>query len=449
MYTPADAYLLAGMPSFTTGSYFSVFYVDDPIGSPSIATSNFPVTAWTTPNNANQLGGSTILIETGGERVRFEPVYRDSSLWLVHSIASGTGNQYSAVRYVRINVYTSTVLEDKAFGADGFWYYYPALVADKNDNIVITYSRSGNTEYPGAFMTSRLNTDPPGLRPSVTIQAGKGNYVKDFSTGRNRWGDYNGAAIDPADPSNFWLFTEYAEAPSNTWGTWFFSVRMVPFPGRRIWASQSAIDFGLREIPHTADTTIVVFNNGSTPLTISSISASQASYKFVGLPALPLILNTFDSLAIDVRFAPTAYGVVTDSVVIASDDPATPTAKIAVTGKGVQIGRAVPGIAYATSNGGTGSGQLYRVSTTTGAGTSIGSLGLTEIQGLAIRPSTEELYGTYSTSYATNLYRISAAFGDALLYRTIPRGVCGQSPSRWPVIRYTGRPRAGACTGSM
>ena len=420
MYTTAPGYLLVGMPNLTTGSYFAVFAVTDPIGTPDITVSNFPVTAWTNAPNAGQLGGSSILLEAGGERVRFEPVYRDSSLWIVHSVASGTGGQFSSVRYVRINVLDPHVVEDQEFGADGFWYYYPALVVDQNKNIAITYTRSGSTEYPGAYMTFRLNTDPPGLRPGVTIQPGLANYVKDFGTTRNRWGDYNGAAIDPADPSNIWLFTEYAASPVNTWGTWFYNARLVPYPGKRMWMARSSFNFGLTETGQTSDTSIVLFNFGDSPLTISSISSSQASYQFPGLPSLPLQLNTYDSVIVHIRFAPTVHGVVADSVEIASDDQTAPVTKIAVTGKGVLIGRAVPGIAYVASNGGTSAGSLYSMNLATGSPTSIGSLGVTEIQGLAIRPSTKELYGTLSTTATTALYRLSTGFGDALLVRTFP-----------------------------
>ena len=30
------------------------------------------------------------------------------------------------------------------------------------------------------------------------------------ASGKNRWGDYSGAVVDPADPSKLWLFGEYA-----------------------------------------------------------------------------------------------------------------------------------------------------------------------------------------------------------------------------------------------
>jgi len=132
-----------------------------------------------------------------------------------------SNNAYSSVRYFKINTQTNTTVEDVAMGADGFWLYYPALSVDKDLNLAITYSRSGLTEYIGAFYTTRLNSDPPNyLSGSRILQAGKGPYNKDFGSGRNRWGDYNGIWLDPADQNNFWLLTEYAEYPSNLWAGW-------------------------------------------------------------------------------------------------------------------------------------------------------------------------------------------------------------------------------------
>ena len=131
-------------------------------------------------------------------------------------------------------------------------------------------------------------------------------------------------------------------------------------------------------------------------------------------------LNTYDSLIVHVRFAPSAHGAVSDSIAISSNDPTAPVYKIALAGKGIQIGRAVPGIAYAASNGGTVPGSLYSIDKTTGAPTAIGSLGLTEIQGLTIHPVTKELYGTLSTTTATNIYRLSSGYGDALYLQTVP-----------------------------
>ncbi len=59
--------------------------------------------------------------------------------------------------------------------------------------------------------TGRLATDPPGtVQPTGTLAAGQDFYVRTYGSGRNRWGDYSGISLDPADDVTFWVFNEYA-----------------------------------------------------------------------------------------------------------------------------------------------------------------------------------------------------------------------------------------------
>ena len=411
---PNEYYLVSGSP-FTPGRYFVLHRITDPLGvSPAITPTDIPVTTYNAPPDANQLGGGTPLIDAGGSRIRFEPIYLDSSIWVTHCVRSGTGNLYSSVRYVRISTLTNSTTEDVALGADGFWHFYSAIGVDKDKNIALTFSRSGLTEYAGAYMTWRLNTDPPGLRPSVTIQLGKANYVKTFGGSRNRWGDYNGIVLDPVDQNNFWMFTEYAETPSDTWGTWMYGARLVPFPGARIVPSTTVINFGKVEAGQTSDTvTVTLHNHGADILSIPSMSHSLSSFNLIDIPPLTANVGTFDSLQFRVTFRPDAHGVINDTVTIESNDILMPQVKIALTGKGVVIGPAVAGTMYAVSTSQPTS-QLYRVDRFTGAATPIGPTGLTEIQGLAIQPSTQELYGTLSGLTSTTVYRIAHEYGDAI-----------------------------------
>src|SRR5205085_6595032 len=104
----------------------------------------------------------------------------------------------------KINVSTNAVIEDAAFGATGYYHYYPAISVDQNQNIVINYSRSNDNEFIGAFYNSRLDRGPVGtFNGSKPLPTGKSNYVKDFGSGRNRWGDYSGSWLDPSEQNSF------------------------------------------------------------------------------------------------------------------------------------------------------------------------------------------------------------------------------------------------------
>jgi hypothetical protein len=129
-------------------------------------------------------------------------------------------------------------------------------------------------------------------------------------------------------------------------------------------------------------------------------------------------VSTFDSVAFDVVFDPLAHGDAVDSIVIASNDPLNPSAKIYLDGRGIVIGTAQAGVMYSAS--GPTDGSLYSVNTSTAAATLIGPHGLNEIQGLAIHPATHELWGIVLGVTESTLYRVAAAHGDALLKVTVP-----------------------------
>ena len=89
-------------------------------------------------------------------------------------------------------------------GAAGYFYIYPTITVDQDHNLAVTFSRSADTEYIGAYYSSKLAVDPPGLQPSQPMAEGQGNYVVTGSGTRNRWGDYLGICIDP-DLKSAWL----------------------------------------------------------------------------------------------------------------------------------------------------------------------------------------------------------------------------------------------------
>lgn len=219
--SPGVEYLINDSP-FSTGTTMTLWSLTNPLDlAPVLTAVNVPVTERWAPPNADQLGGSSLLISVGGPRVR-NVVFRSGSVWTAQSVADASG-AYARARYVRIDVTGPTLREDVAFGRDGCWLYYPAVTTDANDNMTMVYNQSCTDEYIGIRYTGRRPDDTE-LRPSDLLKAGEANYVKDHDSGRNRWGDYSGIAVDPADPTRVWMYSEYAASPANTWGTWIGEV---------------------------------------------------------------------------------------------------------------------------------------------------------------------------------------------------------------------------------
>ncbi|NIR44732.1 MAG: hypothetical protein GWN99_10540 [Gemmatimonadetes bacterium] len=220
--TPGVEYLINDSP-FVPGTFMTLWSLTNPLDpSPTLSAVNVPVTLRNPPPNADQLGGSSTLIDVGGPRVR-NAVYRDGSIWTAHSVADASG-EFARARYVRIDVTGPTVLEDVSFGNDDCWLYYPAITADVSNNMVMVYNQSCVDEYVGIRYTGRRPLDAA-LQPSVELKAGEANYVvAPGSPPRNRWGDYSGVAVDAAVTNHVWVFAEYAGSPEDTWSTWIGEV---------------------------------------------------------------------------------------------------------------------------------------------------------------------------------------------------------------------------------
>src|ERR1035437_10008016 len=412
--SPNEYYLIYN--SNQSGNQFSVFKLTNPITAPVLTGVNVPVTNYGPAPDVNQLGGSgTNLIDGGSSQIRNEPVYRDGYLWAVHSVRNPISSIYSSVHYVKINVSAGTVKEDFVFGDPGFWHNYPAVMVDKDQNMAITYSQSDTNSYIGAYYTSRLVTDPAGLQPSKPLQTGKGNYVVTFSGTRNRWGDYNGIALDPADNNNIWMFTEFAAA-TNKWGTWVGEVRLTPTA--HLYSDKSLINFGYVQLSQSSDTISVILRNaGSVNLVISNIPQQSGPFSLIDNFTFPKIISLNDSLIIHMVFTPSQVGIFQQNLAITSNDNNYPG--LSLTGRAYKINEAADNSLYASS-GSNDSGKILTINPQTGGGTNLGTSLYTEVRSIAVHPKTKIIYGISSNNINTEILRINAPEGDAYNYFTLP-----------------------------
>ena len=182
------------------------------------------------PPDAPQPDGG-LPLPTGGNALQDGVVYRNGSLWTVRTLGQdfGSGN-VSAIRWFQVDVSAwpneVSYLQDANFGADGTFFFMPAIMVDAYNNVALVYARSSTTEYASVYYTGRLASDPPNtLRSGILLRAGSAaaNYVDRF--GQNRYGDFFGIASDPSD-GTIWFVGEYAKT-SNMWGTWVGNVEFT------------------------------------------------------------------------------------------------------------------------------------------------------------------------------------------------------------------------------
>jgi hypothetical protein len=298
------AYIVVDSP-YSTSTFISLWTIEDPLGvSPTVTGVNIPTTAASAPPNANQLGGGFPGIDSGRMAYR-NAVYTNGQIWTATAVRGGTSNQYAFARYLRLRVDVPSAIEDVAFGSDGFFYLYPAIMVDEDLNMVMVFSRSADDEYCGAAYTGRrLGED--GLAPSVLLKEGEANYVKTFSGSRNRWGDYMGIAQDPDDTNIIWSMVEYAASPEDTWGNWIGAYGYQYMASGTITdaVTSDPVEFATLTVVETGNT-ITTDSTGTyslaSPFADVTLNVSAFAYQDQSVPAT-ITLNT--PIVVDIELQP-------------------------------------------------------------------------------------------------------------------------------------------------
>ncbi len=179
------------------------------------------------PPNAKQLGSSTTL-DTIDNRM-YNAVYQNGNLYAAFTEAYDWGtsaNNEAVIRYLKVDTIDNTADINLRYGADNYYYWFPAITVDNSDNIVMVFARSSATEYAGIRYTGQTTSDSA-LQSSALLKGGE-TYI----TG-SRWGDYFGIQKDPADASKVWIYGQWAKNCTGVnsdwdWGTWIGKVSFAP-----------------------------------------------------------------------------------------------------------------------------------------------------------------------------------------------------------------------------
>lgn len=182
----------------------------------------------TAPPNATQ-SGTAVQIDTDDDRL-LSAVYQNNRLWT----SAGDGNDCSVHKPTTTPAGACIVVLAAATDQAGFpvlmmthlgtasdYIYYPAIGLDLVGDAFLAFSRSNSSMSPSALVTGEVGLGTP-WTGYVALTAGAGKYDTQTSCGgHNRWGDYSGAAVDPADPTDVWVAAEYAFSATNSclWGT--------------------------------------------------------------------------------------------------------------------------------------------------------------------------------------------------------------------------------------
>jgi len=142
-------------------------------------------------------------IETNDERV-LDSVWENGKLWFSANTGCtppGDSALRSCARVIELATATRSVDWDTDLSDAGSYLFYPALRPDSSGNLAIVYGEAGAAVLPQLVAVGRA-PDGSLSAPAVVAQ----------SAGQHeggRYGDYFGAARDPAHPELVWVAGEY------------------------------------------------------------------------------------------------------------------------------------------------------------------------------------------------------------------------------------------------
>ncbi len=189
-----------------------------------ISKAPISINAYTAINSSvAQKGGTPI---DGGDARVGNAIYSQQKVYTALGNNHNRNGDSSSYITVKLNVASnSTDWQYEIYSGVGNYYFYPAVTVlgglSANPTIGTIFAFSSTTSYPGG--SERLFVNGSTIEPAWGT-GGQANYIS--GGGRNRWGDYSGAAYDwSSSPPTMWGAFEYS-GTNNTWKTRIYGVTM-------------------------------------------------------------------------------------------------------------------------------------------------------------------------------------------------------------------------------
>jgi hypothetical protein len=162
------------------------------------------------------------------------------ALWADHTVAGGAG---STIRWYEIDPSTNDLFQSRTVQGSTLWMYNGTISPDRlvngsthkfGDSMVLTFNTSSSTTHINIKAVSKVGSAPQSA--PVLVKRSPASYVSydcPAAGATCHWGDYSGAAPDPAaSPTGthgvVWAANEWNVANPNptggtSWRTWIFT----------------------------------------------------------------------------------------------------------------------------------------------------------------------------------------------------------------------------------
>ncbi|MCE9560408.1 MAG: Ig-like domain-containing protein, partial [Armatimonadetes bacterium] len=183
-----------------------------------------PVTPYDNPPDARQPGGPRL--ENLDCRISQANV-ADGDIFAIHTVKvvepGGFGSGIKAYKIRPVTGQAPRVILDSTLSSSGEDSFYPGIRGTKDGAAVIGFCRSGPSTYASQRVTG-FKFGATQIESSALLKDGTATYEVTFGGTRNRFGDYSGVAVSPADEQTAWIHGEVALV-SNSWRTWVASAK--------------------------------------------------------------------------------------------------------------------------------------------------------------------------------------------------------------------------------
>jgi len=178
------------------------------------------------------------------------------------------------------------------------------------------------------------------------------------------------------------------------------------------------LNFAAEVLSSTDTINILISNYGLEILNISSVQLIGSNFQLISPPSFPVNLNYDESFILKIVFYPIQKGQEVGTITIASNDPENPNKILILRGEGFIVNAAQNGKIYALTY--QINSKLLTLDQNSGNGVELGATEITKNYGVAIKPSTGQIFVTAVAAGISPLYRIDSETGKAYHVVDIP-----------------------------
>lgn len=164
--------------------------------------------------------GSQNTVDIGDYSIS-DVVCKDGYLYGAYTAKNTTSNG-SMIVYFKIDINNNFNLDiNGKIETANKYYYYPVLHPDNDGSIVFVFNKSSSNDYIGVAWTIRYAGNS-NIESIQWLKQGSASYYH-LLNNENRWGDYSGIALDPANGYRIWICGEWAYS-NDQWSTQIGSI---------------------------------------------------------------------------------------------------------------------------------------------------------------------------------------------------------------------------------